>query len=96
MAGETLLGIMREVARGEAAKSGGAELILARVVSADPPVLRLKSGVVVSDEFIALSPFCREKLAKDGTVIFEGLKSGGLARVLKSGDGSLYYVLEPA
>ena len=96
MAGETLLGIMRGVARETSDSRIGTELIYARVLSLNPVRLQLSSGLEISEEFIALSALCGRLTANDGTVIFAGLEEGQPVRVLKCGGGQLYYVIEPA
>lgn len=93
MAGEKLIGLIKQGARDAIPKSSLTDMLFGRVTSVNPIKILIENKFEVDSDFLVLSPFCFDKTVA-GNVIWEGLKDGDKVNLLRVSNGQKYYVLD--
>lgn len=94
MAGEKLAKLIKQGASNAIPKSSLTDLVGGEVVNTSPLIIQVENRFQVDEDFLILSPFCREFKSKDGAILFENLKNGEKVLLLRVSNGQQFYVLE--
>ncbi|WWU65451.1 DUF2577 domain-containing protein [Clostridium baratii] len=94
MAGEKLVKLMKQCTRQAIPQSVLTDLVAGEVVKENPLTILIENRFKVDEDFLILSPFCREFKDKNGTVIFDKLKQGDKVLLLRVSEGQQFYVLD--
>lgn len=93
MAGEKLVGLIKQGARGAIPPSSLTDIIFGKVTSINPLKILIENKFEVDSRFLILSPFCLEKKVND-LVIWEGLNVNDKVSIIRFASGQKYYVLD--
>ncbi|WP_338630567.1 DUF2577 domain-containing protein [Clostridium baratii] len=94
MAGEKLVKLMKQCTRQAIPQSVLTDLVAGEVVKENPLTILIENRFKVDEDFLILSPFCREFKDKNGTIIFDKLKQGDKVLLLRVSEGQQFYVLD--
>ncbi|BDU83494.1 TPA: DUF2577 domain-containing protein [Clostridium perfringens] len=94
MAGEKLVRLIKQGARNAIPENTLTDLVPGEVVKENPLTILVENRFQVDEDFLILSPFCREFKDKNGTIIFDKLKEGDKVLLLRVSNGQQFYVLD--
>ena len=94
MAGEQLVRLIKQGARNAIPENTLTDLVPGEVVKENPLTILVENRFQVDEDFLILSPFCREFKDKNGTIIFDKLKEGDKVLLLRVSNGQQFYVLD--
>lgn len=94
MAGEKLVRLIKQGARNAIPENTLTDLVPGEVVKETPLTILVENRFQVDEDFLILSPFCREFKDKNETIIFDKLKEGDKVLLLRVSNGQQFYVLD--
>lgn len=94
MAGEKLVRLIKQGARHAIPENTLTDLVPGEVVKEEPLTILVENRFQIDEDFLILSPFCREFKDKNGTIIFDKLKEGDKVLLLRVSNGQQFYVLD--
>lgn len=94
MAGEKLVRLIKQGARHAIPENTLTDLVPGEVVKKEPLTILVENRFQIDEDFLILSPFCREFKDKNGTIIFDKLKEGDKVLLLRVSNGQQFYVLD--
>ena len=94
MAGEKLVRLIKQGARNAIPENTLTDLVPGEVVKENPLTILVENRFQVDEDFLTLSPFCRDFKDKNGTIIFDKLKEGDKVLLLRVSNGQQFYVLD--
>lgn len=94
MAGEKLVRLIKQGARHAIPENTLTDLVPGEVVKEEPLTILVENRFKIDEDFLILSPFCREFKDKNGTIIFDKLKEGDKVLLLRVSNGQQFYVLD--
>ncbi|WP_419867377.1 DUF2577 domain-containing protein [Clostridium perfringens] len=94
MAGEKLVRLIKQGARNAIPENTLTDLVPGEVVKENPLTILVENRFQVDEDFLILSPFCRDFKDKNGTIIFDKLKEGDKVLLLRVSNGQQFYVLD--
>lgn len=94
MAGEKLVRLIKQGARHAIPENTLTDLVPGEVVKEEPLTILVENRFKIDEDFLILSPFCREFKDRNGTIIFDKLKEGDKVLILRISNGQQFYVLD--
>ncbi|CEO27177.1 DUF2577 domain-containing protein [Paraclostridium sordellii] len=94
MAGEKFVRLIKQGARHAIPENTLTDLVPGEVTNESPLTVLVENRFKIDQDFLVLSPFCREFKDKNGSVLFENLKIGEKVLLLRVSNGQQFYVLD--
>lgn len=96
MVGEKLAALMIDAGKHSIPESEKAGLVFGTVTSASPLKIQVRNEpkLILTEEFLLLSPLCLEKKDYYDRVLWRGLKTGDNVFMLRVKQGNLFYVFQ--